>query len=365
MRERQHDDPGLGPRVLVGLLHVLEEVLAGADRDLPDVGAGEQRAPDVDRVRRRRHQGGVARLEQHPHEVREALLGPDGRDDLGLGVEGHAEAAHVEVGDGLAQLRDAPAGRVPVVAAVVHGLAELVDRGLRRRQVGVAEPEVDHVLAGSPGLHLQPVDDREDVRRQRGDAAELHRSTVGSVRFDLRRIRSSGQWRATASRPAPMAAACSPSSAASIGTSGRWSAASTRLAVGGPGGAEDEVAGLGQPTRDHDHIRVEDVHEVGQPERDPPREAAQDLLGGRVALARRVGHVLAPHVLGLTAGPLDQASGPPRRGRPRGPAGRGRCPTRSAPSTRAARTGRAARSGRRPCGRAPPRTRWPPAARSP
>ena len=67
-------------------------------------------------------------LEQHPHQVGEALLGPDGVDDLGLGVEVDAEAAQVEVGDGLAQLGDAPAGRVAVVAAVVHRLAELLDR---------------------------------------------------------------------------------------------------------------------------------------------------------------------------------------------------------------------------------------------
>ena len=41
---------GLGQRVLPRLLHVLEEVLAGAHADLADVGTGEQRAPDVDRV---------------------------------------------------------------------------------------------------------------------------------------------------------------------------------------------------------------------------------------------------------------------------------------------------------------------------
>ena len=47
-------------------------------------------------------------------------------------------------------------------------------RRVGRRQVGVAEAEVDHVLAGPPGLHLQPVDDGEDVRRQGVDPAELH-----------------------------------------------------------------------------------------------------------------------------------------------------------------------------------------------
>ena len=70
-----------------------------------------------------------------------------------------AEPALVEVGDGLAQLRDAAAGRVAVVARVVRRLDELLDGDVGRRDVGVAEPEVDDVLAGSPGLDLQRVDD--------------------------------------------------------------------------------------------------------------------------------------------------------------------------------------------------------------
>ena len=110
------------------------------------------------------HERGVARAEQHPHEVREALLGPDRRAGLGLGVELDPERALVQVGDREAELRDAPARRVAVVARVADGFAELVDRDVGRRQVGVAEPEVDDVLAGPPGLHLQRVDRGEDVR---------------------------------------------------------------------------------------------------------------------------------------------------------------------------------------------------------
>ena len=57
----------------------------------------------------------------------------------------------------------------------VRRLAELLDGDLRRGDVGVAEAEIDHVRPCPPCLDLQPVDDREDVRRQVGDAAELHR----------------------------------------------------------------------------------------------------------------------------------------------------------------------------------------------
>ncbi len=174
MRERHHDDPWLRPRVVPRLGQALEEVGPGAQRHLADVGAGQQRAVDVDRIGRGRHQRGVARLQQRPHQVREPLLGPDGVDHLGLGVELHAEPPQVEVGERLAQLRDAPARGVAVVAGVVHGLGQLLDRHVGRGEVRVAEAQVDHVGAGSPGLDLQRVDDGEDVGRQRRDPAELH-----------------------------------------------------------------------------------------------------------------------------------------------------------------------------------------------
>ena len=164
-------------------------------RDLAHVGAGEQRAPDVDRVRRGGHQRRVPGADQHPHEVREALLGPDGRHHLGLGVELDRELAPVEVRDGAAQLGDAPGGRVAVVARVVGGLGQLADGHVGRGQVGVAEAEVDDVPAGSPRRRLEVVDGGEDVGRQPVDPAELHRRSLrpGS--------RASRRWAARRPRP--------------------------------------------------------------------------------------------------------------------------------------------------------------------
>ncbi len=156
------------------LEQVLEEVLVGAEAHVAHLGAGEDRTPDVDRIRRARHERGVTRAEQHPHEVGEALLGPDGAAHLRVGIELDAELALVEVGDGHPQLRDAAAGRVPVVARVAHRLDQLVDRDIGRRHVGVAEAEVDDVDPGTPGLDLQGIHDAEDVGRQRVDPAEFH-----------------------------------------------------------------------------------------------------------------------------------------------------------------------------------------------
>ncbi len=95
-----------------------------------------------------------------------------------FGVALDPEAPLVQGGDGLAQLGDPAAGRVAVVAAVGSRLGQLAHGHVGRGQVRVAEAEVDHVDAGPPSIHLQPVDDGEDVRRKAGDPPELHPSRL-------------------------------------------------------------------------------------------------------------------------------------------------------------------------------------------
>ena len=174
VRERRDDHARTRPRLLVRAVQVLEEVLVGTHAHVVHARAREDRSPDVDRVRRRRHERGVARTDEREHQVREAFLRTDGGTDLGLEVERHAELALVQRGDGFAQLRDALARRVAMVARVAHRLDQLLDRDVGRRQIGVAEREVDDVLAGSPQRHLQRIDLRERVRRQSVDPSELH-----------------------------------------------------------------------------------------------------------------------------------------------------------------------------------------------
>ena len=175
VRERDHRHPGLGPAVAPRQPHPVDELVAVGQGHFADLGAGEQGPVDVDRVARRGHQAGVAGLQQHPHEVAEPLLGPDGVDHLGVGVDLHPEAALIQGGDRPAQRGQPPARRVAVVAGVAGRLAELVHRDVRRGQVGVAEAEVDDVGAVVAELDLQIVDDREDVGGKAVDATELHR----------------------------------------------------------------------------------------------------------------------------------------------------------------------------------------------
>ncbi len=165
VRERRDDHARPRPRLLVRAVQVLHEVLVGTHAHVVHARAGEDRAPDVNRVRRRRDERGVAGADEREHQVREALLRTDGGTHLGLEVERHAELALVERGDGFAQLGNALAGRVPVVTRVADRLDELLDGHVGRRQVGVAEREVDDIFACSPERHLQRIDLRERVRR--------------------------------------------------------------------------------------------------------------------------------------------------------------------------------------------------------
>ena len=134
----------------------------------------QPRRDTVDRVGRRRHDDRVARCRQHPQQVREPLLGADRAHDLRLRIEDDAEAARVELGDGVAKLRDPAARGVAVIGRLEGRLPQLVDGDLRRRDVGVAEAEIDDVPAFVPQVALQLVDGREDVRGQVVDPIKLH-----------------------------------------------------------------------------------------------------------------------------------------------------------------------------------------------
>ena len=61
-----------------------------------------------------------------------------------------------------------------MVARLRRRLGELLHDERRRRDVRVAEAEVDHVASLGAKAALQRVDRREDVRRKLVDAAELH-----------------------------------------------------------------------------------------------------------------------------------------------------------------------------------------------
>ena len=79
----------------------------------------------------------------------------------------------IVAGLGAAQAGNAARGGIAVRARIAHHLAQFVDDGLRRRQVGIAHAEVDDVGAARTGAGLQPVDLLEHVRRQPPDLVKL------------------------------------------------------------------------------------------------------------------------------------------------------------------------------------------------
>ena len=140
VREGEDHHPGLGPCRLPRLHEVVEEGLAGTasvlrpggvQADVAHVGAGEEGCVDVDGIGRRRHECGVARPHQHPHQVGQAFFGADRGDHFGVGVQLHLELAQIEIGDGLTDLGDPTAGRVAVVARVPSGLGQLLHGHVR------------------------------------------------------------------------------------------------------------------------------------------------------------------------------------------------------------------------------------------
>ena len=162
---------GLGDGGQIG-----HEAMLGQQRHEHRVGAGHQRPARVDGIPRIGAQRGIARIEEREVQVEDALLGADRRHDLRVGVELDVEAPHVEVRDGLAEVLAAAVGRVPMRLGLGDRLLHRVDDERRRRAIGVADAQRDHVdargaLGGDLALELG-----EQVGRDQVEAlAGLHR----------------------------------------------------------------------------------------------------------------------------------------------------------------------------------------------
>ena len=172
---REIDDEHLRLREahLDRVLEFGEEIHARRQRHLPDVGAGDHRTVDVDRIAGIRHQHGVAAPERGQRQMRDAFLGADGDDRLGLRVELDTPPPLIPLADGATQTRNTARHGVAVRIGTLHGLDQLGHDVRRRRTVGVAHAEVDDVLATAAGGHLEFGGDVEDVRRQALEAREF------------------------------------------------------------------------------------------------------------------------------------------------------------------------------------------------
>ncbi len=117
--------------------------------------AGEGHARGVADVARLGHEHLVARVRDRPDRDIEPLRDPGRDDHLGLGVVAESEVAGKVVRDPLAERGHAPVRRVRGLALLERVHAR-VDRLPGRREVGLADPEADHVVHGLDEVEEAP-----------------------------------------------------------------------------------------------------------------------------------------------------------------------------------------------------------------
>ena len=177
-REGDDERHGLRDRVDHGALEGAEiglgvEAAVVEGGDVAERAAGDHEAVGVDGVAGVRDEHDVAGGGDRHGEVGEALLGAEGGDDLGLGVELHPEAAGVVAGLGAAEAGDALGGRIAVGAGAAHGFHKLFNDVGGRVHVRVAHAEVDDVHPLGAVAGLEPVHLGEDVGGKALDAVEF------------------------------------------------------------------------------------------------------------------------------------------------------------------------------------------------
>ena len=141
------------------------------------------RREEVDRVARARDDGGVARLDEHPHQVGEPLLRPDRRQRLRLGVERRPRTG---AGTGRRPPAAGSGSRGSTSSGGCVGL-RTASRSFSTAtsgegRSGLPKPRSIDVVARAAQLELQLVDRREDVGRKAADAPELHQRTTSRSR---------------------------------------------------------------------------------------------------------------------------------------------------------------------------------------
>ena len=93
----------------------------------------------------------VAGIKAGQGHVDDARLGTDERHGLGIGVEHYVEPPFVVPGDCLAQSGQAPVAGVAVMVGLACRLVKRLDDFARRRHIGIADIQPNHVHTPSPG----------------------------------------------------------------------------------------------------------------------------------------------------------------------------------------------------------------------
>ena len=167
--------------VVVELVESGEEAVLTPQRQRLHARSGEERAALVHRVRRLAERHDAPAGAEHLREGEDRLLRAVGRHDLGLGVDGDAEAPVEPACRSLAQFGQ------PLCERIRRSLGQCVDEGLANHRIGgfvrVALTEVDHLDSGRqepPPLLLEP---RERIHGHLGQDRIDHERNLASVSY--------------------------------------------------------------------------------------------------------------------------------------------------------------------------------------
>ncbi len=150
-----------------------EKRVVGLDRNRTDGAARHQEAEHVNRIGRIGNDDDIARRGDGLGDIGETFLRTQRGDDLGVGIELHAEPARIIGRLGAPQSRYSLRRRITVGARLADHFLELFDHMGGRRQIGIAHAEIDDIGAAVPGGSLGAVDLLEHVRRQPANTIKL------------------------------------------------------------------------------------------------------------------------------------------------------------------------------------------------
>ena len=147
-------------------VEVGEEVVFFEQRHDVGLAAGENSACIVNGVGGLWDEHDVAVVDDGEREVGEAVLGADGRENLRVRVDIDMESFLHESRRRLTESGNAFIEGIAMIFGIVDSLGHLINDELVRRQVGIADAEVDDVLAGSQKRAFFLIDLNEKVRRK-------------------------------------------------------------------------------------------------------------------------------------------------------------------------------------------------------
>ena len=173
--------------VVVELIEIRKKALVAAQWQCPHCCAREHSPALVDRICRLTERDDLPADVEHLGEGEDRLLRAVGRDNLGVRVDGDAEAAIKPARGGSAQLRQ------PLCERIRRALGQRVDERLPDHRIGrlvrIALPEVDHVDAGREQAPLLLLEPHEGVRRHLGqDRVDRHERNLASVSYAVCRF---------------------------------------------------------------------------------------------------------------------------------------------------------------------------------